>query len=756
MKKNIKKQFNSLKSKIFIGLAVLIFGFFGVQYLSVPGQLTGSLQVGRHEVSFPDSFSNSDNEIDLTINLVGKVPDKFQLKFTNFYPSQEMQILPVQDSSSNARGIRSESNLRKYKIVNFDPTEIDDAIKFQIISNSSSFFPKQLVKIPKGKSKPLLSRFNLKPDTSSPILSNSASGKDNDITIPSDYDVNIKFSLLQDDRSFLEFHNANSNLEEVAARFSWDLYSDGYRISVTDNISPNDARVYTWTQVGDSVQIVTDAKTYYVVLEHIREIDSAPLFSLYSRGDAYIKIPKDNQYWIEFWDENHLYFGRPDFSHNTYVLKGFNSDEDLLEFSRFRSFGFSTENLNDYLLQDSQGYLHMRTHGGYQTNDTQDYLIKSFGSESDNLNVALRSVDPLSYTVKVALRFARLDNPSLLGAPNRINFITRVYRFNDVCGLYLDSVDNETVNIKGSFSGCVIDRDGVNIALGERAQIISGTDDIFMTVEAVTDNFVDVIVERVGSNYLDIVQETVYEDVIYTFSGEGSELGAELAPASFDSSYVYVKDSNFNQEFIKLNAGDEFTLNPINHSFLYDVIRMEDKLVGNRVNNVYRFRNTDFEQEFYRNEPTVSFERNTNAYLAGESTELGTLQISGSTPLSHLRVLNFELNGCYYGVESLEFIRLNANGEPLFSAGEIMSDTSNFEFVINNYNTSETFYKVILNQNMDYEETKDYCLQSPLSSISDLGMVIESLIYSNNEESEDLIEIDLDLWRQVYYGSEIL
>ena len=412
--------------------------------------------------------------------------------------------------------------------------------------------------------------------------------------------------------------------------------------------------------------------------------------------------------------------------------------------------------LNDYLLQDSQGYLHMRTHGALEPNDTQDYLIKSFGSESGNLNVALRSVDPYSYTVKVGLRLARLENPSLVSAPNRINFITRYFNLPYVCSLYLDSVDNETVIIKDSLSRCADDIDGVNISLGERAQIVSGTDDIFMTVEAVTDDFVDVVFERVGSNYVDIVQETVYEDVIYTFSGQSSEFGAELAPASFDPSYVYVNDTNFNQEFIKLNTGDEFTLNPINHEFLYDVIRMENKNVGNRVNNVYRFRNTDFEQEFYRNEPTVSFERNPDAYLIDEPVNLGTLQISGSTPLSHLRTLNFKLDGCNYGVESLEFIRLHANGEPLFSAGETMSDTSSFEFFINDYNTSETFYRVVLNPDVDYEETKEYCLESIYNPLKDLGMVIESLVYSNSEESENLNEKDLNLGRYIYFDSEIL
>ena len=146
------------------------FGFLGVQYLSVPGQLTGSLQVGRHEVSYPETFNNSDTEIDLVINLVGRVPDKFQLKFKDFYPDQEMQIVPVRESRASARGIRRASNLRRYRIVNFDPTEIDDAIKFQIISNNPSFFPKQIVKIPKGKSKPVLSRFKLKSDDSFPIL----------------------------------------------------------------------------------------------------------------------------------------------------------------------------------------------------------------------------------------------------------------------------------------------------------------------------------------------------------------------------------------------------------------------------------------------------------------------------------------------------------------------------------------------------------------------------------------------------------
>lgn len=754
----MKKQFNSLKSKVCIGLTVLILGFLGVQYLSVPGQLTGSLQVGRHEVSYPETFNNSDTEIDLVINLVGRVPDKFQLKFKDFYPDQEIQIVPVRDSRSSARGIRSESNLKRYRIVNFDPTEIDDAIKFQIISNNPSFFPKQIVKIPKGKSKPVLSRFKLKSDDSAPSLPDFGLDEEQDSIIPSDYDVNIKFSLLQDDRGFLEFHNGNSDLEEVAAKFVYDLNSDGYSISVIDNISPNDARGYTWTQVGDSVQIVTDAKTYYVVLEHIRSIDSAPLFSLYSQGEAYLKIPKDNEYWIEFWDESLINFGSENFSSNSFVLKGFNSEQDLLEFSRFLTIGFSTVDLNDYLLQDSQGYLHMRTYGAIEPNDTQDYLIKSFGSESGNLNVAIKNVDPESVNVKIGLRWSRLERPHLLSAPNRINFVTREFSLPYVCSLYLDSVDNGTVNIKSTLTRCSFERDGVNIALGERTKVVSGLDDIFITVEAVTDDFVDVIFERVGSNYVDLVQEKEYEDVMYTFFGEGYEVGAELAPASFDSSYIYVNDSNFIQEFIEFNQGDEFTLSPSNNGFLYNLIRMEDRDVGNRANNVYRVRNTDFEQEFYRNEPTVSFERNRDVYLLpDEPVTLGTLQISKSTPLSHVRSVNFELEGCNYGVQSLEFVRLHANGEPLFSDSVITSDTSSFQFFINNYNTSETFYQVILNPDVNYVETKDYCLQSNFYPyIQDVALVFESLVYSNNELSEEESVKDLNGRRHIYLNTELL
>ena len=42
----------------------------------------------------------------------------------------------------------------------------------------------------------------------SPSLPGFGLGEEQDSIIPSDYDVNIKFSLLQDDRGFLEFHNA--------------------------------------------------------------------------------------------------------------------------------------------------------------------------------------------------------------------------------------------------------------------------------------------------------------------------------------------------------------------------------------------------------------------------------------------------------------------------------------------------------------------------------------------------------------------
>lgn len=753
----MKNIANNLKTRIFAAAAVLILVFFGVQYLDAPGQLTGSLQVGRHTVSFPETFTNSDAEIDLGIRLVGRVPDKFKLKFVDFYPDQQMRVVPVLNSRSDARGVRTQSNVMKYKITNFDATQIDDAIKFKIISNKPSFFPEQVVKIQKIKSKPLISRLNFKSANNAPDLAGIDLDTEQNSIFPSSYDVNIKFSLLQDYRYFLKFHNGNPDEDEVAAEFSYRFSADGYIISVIDNTSPDQATEYNWSQVGDFVEIVTDAKTYYVVLEHVRSVDRAPLFSLYSEGDAYIKIAKDNEYLLEFWDESLIYFGSENFAHNSFILKGYNSEENLLEFSKFRGVGFSIVDLNDHLLQDPQGYLHMRTHGGMEPNDTQDYLIKSLGSQDDNLNVAIKSVDPESVNVKVGLRWSRLDRPNLIAAPNRINFITRDYSFANVCALYLNSVDNQIANIKSGLSGCSVDRDGVNISLGERVKVVSGTDDIFITVAAVTDDFVDVIFERVGSNYVDLVQETVYENVIYTFFGEGYEVGAELAPATFDPSYIYVNDSNFIQEFIEFNQGDTFTLSPSNNGFLYDLIRMEDKDVGGRIKNVYRVRNTDFEQEFYRNAPTVSFERNSNAYLRyEESVNLGTLQFSKSTPLSYFKNFNFELSGCNYGVESVIFREVHANGEAVGSDIVVSSETELYQLVLDRYNTSEQLYELIINQDVGYVETKDYCLQSNFSPLMDLGLVLESLVYSNHEVSEDEVVKDLNQRRYIYFASEIL